>query len=384
MVFIVLFLAVAFGFSAIAIALIYEERSRIEDKYISDDIRYYLTDKETGEQIGDGVRIGTGRTTYSIKDRDTLHRLETLSMFMIPFFIVTSIIGTAFLFYHIKLKKPLLELEKASSKISMNNLDFKISYENRDEMGRLCSSFELMRKALLENNQEMWRQMEERKRLNAAFSHDLRTPLTVLKGHTDMMLKYIPQGEMSQEKLLETVATLSNQISRLENYTEAMNGLQRLEDIQIVRKELPFADFVSSLNSTADILCMGKQVNVITGGVYRYINIDIEIAMQVCENVISNAMRYATDCININVNLIEEKLTIAVADDGSGFSKEDLEKATHPFYRANKDNYNSITNPHFGLGLNICKILTKRHGGDIVLDNNDSGSAVVTVSFSQE
>lgn len=66
-----------------------------------------------------------------------------------------------------------------------NNRVFQKKVDKEDELGKLCASFEKMRQALQESNDEMWRQMEERNRLNAAFSHDLRTPLTVLKGQSE-------------------------------------------------------------------------------------------------------------------------------------------------------------------------------------------------------
>lgn len=71
--------------------------------------------------------------------------------------------------------------------ISNNNLNFSIKYDSKDELGELCSSFETMRFTLANNFSEMWRQMEERKQLNAAFAHDLRTPLTVLKGYNEIL-----------------------------------------------------------------------------------------------------------------------------------------------------------------------------------------------------
>ena len=103
------------------------------------------------------------------------------------------------------------------------NWIFTIIYDSRDEMGRLCASFEKMRSDLLENQRTMWRQMEERSRLNAAFSHDMRTPLTVLKGHADMLLSALPEDAVSREEVREEVSTMSHHIERLENYVEAMD-----------------------------------------------------------------------------------------------------------------------------------------------------------------
>ncbi|MFD2880718.1 HAMP domain-containing protein [Paenibacillus rhizoplanae] len=89
-------------------------------------------------------------------------------------------------FYHNKLKQPIGTLREASQKISGNDLNFRIPQASEDEMGQLCGSFERMRAALEDNNRQMWRSIEDRKQLNAAFfSHDLRTPLTVLRGYAD-------------------------------------------------------------------------------------------------------------------------------------------------------------------------------------------------------
>ena len=64
-------------------------------------------------------------------------------------------------------------LTTSANRIAENDLDFSIAYDRNDEMGLLCKAFEKMRSALEKNNREMWRQMNERKKLNAAFSHDL-------------------------------------------------------------------------------------------------------------------------------------------------------------------------------------------------------------------
>ena len=81
-----------------------------------------------------------------------------------------------------------------------------------------------MRSALYESNRQLWRSLEERKRLNAAFSHDLRTPLTVLRGYADFLEKYIPGGRIPEKKLLEVLGMMNGQIVRLEHYTQKMSA----------------------------------------------------------------------------------------------------------------------------------------------------------------
>ena len=108
----------------------------------------------------------------------------------------------------------------------------------------------------------------------------------------------------------------------------------------------------------------------ITKGQYYF---DIAIIEQVIDNLISNAVRYAAKEINIEFNIDNEKLCIYVKDDGKGFSKEELYKATNAFYSGEES--------HFGIGLSICKMLCEKHGGSITLSNSIDGGAIICAEF---
>lgn len=95
---------------------------------------------------------------------------------------ICALFLSASLFYRLKLREPIEALTKGADRIIDNDLDFEMAAGSEDELGQLCTAFETMRKTLLANNRELWRQAEERRRLNAAFAHDLRNPVTVLKG----------------------------------------------------------------------------------------------------------------------------------------------------------------------------------------------------------
>lgn len=280
-------------------------------------------------------------------------------------------------FYRSKMKKPLLLLSASANRIADKDLDFSIQYDKKDEMGALCEAFEQMRSALECNNREMWRQMIERRQLNAAFSHDLRTPLTVLEGHLGILQKYVPEGKLSTSETMETYAVMAGEIDRLKSYVVSMNTLQRLEDIPITRRTIPAADFISQLNDTAAIVCAEKQLVFLNEATTQEIAADPDIIMQVFENLLSNAVRYAVNSVLVKCRADHSTFSITVSDDGKGFTDTSLKSATAPFYTTEKKS----DTPHLGLGLHICKILCERHGGGIILSNRADGGAAIDVSF---
>jgi len=313
---------------------------------------------------------------FTPADRTIYNILGFLSIGVYPICFIFCIVATSILFYKRHMQKPLAILDHAAGQIANNNLDFKIVYDKEDEMGKLCSSFEKMRQALQESNEEMWRQMEERKRLNAAFSHDLRTPLTVLKGQSELLRQYAPK--MTAEKVSDTSEMMHRHIVRLEEYVQTMGELQRLEDIEIVRQSITLEALCKQLEETGEAVRNGKGFShEVIGDRDSYLNIDAAIVMRVYENLLANAVRFAKKKIMVSAELQDGYLYLNVSDDGAGFAEKDLENATKPFYKTVRE----TDNEHFGMGLNICKILCEKHGGYIRLSNRNG--AVVTTVFRQ-
>jgi signal transduction histidine kinase len=280
-------------------------------------------------------------------------------------------------FYLRKLKKPLAVLGSASAHIAAGDLDFKIEYENRNEFGHLTASFETMRESLQKTNREMWKMMEERRRLNAAFAHDLRTPLTVLRGYCDFLLKYIPEGKISGEKTISTLSTMDVYLKRLEGYTATMSSLQKLDEIELMPKEVNFNDLCEELKNITGILASGKKL-LFRGNGEGMLYVDVSAVLQVCENLVSNAIRYAENEVKVTCGIKDGVLSVTVADDGSGFTPEALKNAAEPYFRDDKELTDTA---HFGIGLYICRLICEKHGGTLVIENENDGGGKVTADF---
>jgi signal transduction histidine kinase len=293
--------------------------------------------------------------------------------------LIFSVVGSCvsvFLFYRNKLKKPIEELEMASQRIADNDLDFRITYENRDEMGHLCHEFDRMRGQLEENNRKLWHMIEDERALRSAIAHDIRSPLSVLKGYQEMLIDYFPDGTIDREKTVEMLQEGMKQIRRMDVFIDSMQKMNSLEHRTLKAEQISSAQLEKDIQRELDILGKEKRTHLSVCKTNEIFCGDQEVIMEVLENLLSNAIRYSKEQIDIKVSLTSELLTISVQDDGNGFL-EDAEKVTSAFHQKNiKD---SLT--HTGMGMYLARLYCEKHGGKLLLDNEKSGGAIVTAVF---
>lgn len=345
-------------------------RNDHDDAILSTNAYYEIHYTEDGQKrITYLDSYGNDVTKEMQKYQNVYWMISNAQMLIIPAWVLLCIATAGVIFYNRELREPIDILLDASKRIADNELDFKVEYKKQNELGMLCTAFDEMRSSLYENNREMWRSLEERKRLNSAFSHDLRTPLTVLRGYADFLEKYVPDGKISEEKLMSVISMMNGQISRLEHYTQKMNTVQKLEDIVPNNSCVPAEDLAAMFVETGKLICGdGFSMNAVLDSQTLYI--DAELVMQVYENLVSNAARYAKSTVTVECEVSENMLRITVCDDGGGFSDEALKNASQPFFRDEKE----PDKLHFGLGLYICRILCEKCGGELAVDNfNDGG-----------
>ena len=333
-------------------------------------------------------------------------------------------------FYRRHIGGPLSVLEAAADRIARQDLDFQIGAVRGRELGRLGAAMEGMRSSLLATQRELWRTAEDRRRLNAAFAHDLRTPVTVLKGTLEMArMKASRAG--SGEDVRKTLDTLSGQADRLESYAQLMSRVTKLEDREIMRSacapsdvarvlERQAAGYVATRGSGCKLLFSlgdgmraagagdGSVAAPDAGGAAgagvghvaepdaeraaepcpEPLSIDMQLVEEVLGNLLGNACDHARSKVAVSVDLLQPeqdsfaagargdvRLELVVTDDGRGFTAEALHHGCDPFYSEAK------SAEHFGLGLNIARTLARLHGGAVELGNLEGGGACVTATF---
>jgi len=371
------------------------------------------------------IRKGPGwADEYPFAGTDRL-KVQVLDLMRVwcPFiYAFAGMVVTICIFYRKRLARPLSILEDSVERIRGNDLDFQVYYDSGDELGNLCESVEDMRMELVRGKEEMWRLVERQKELNAAFAHDLRTPLTVLRGYTDFLARYIPEGKISQEKMQDTLSLMSDHLKRLEDYSRTMKGIRSIDEVPFAPEWTEIQSIAKKIGEVVFALDQIGDVRIRYGGCrvtdsreneegigllegyrdtstaqaedkecrYRVqaedkecryrVQADDGIIMEVLENLLSNAIRYAGKEIEVmaDYDVEEMEFLLTVRDDGRGFSPEQMEKALLPYHKE----YEGLEmDEHFGIGLHICREFCKKHGGTLDVANSIQGGAVVTASF---
>lgn len=280
---------------------------------------------------------------------------------------------------------PIKKISHGADEIARGNLDYKINYKSTNELGKTVDSFNEMRIRLKESIEKQQKTEEERKILVAGIAHDLRTPLTSVKGYAEgladgiantpekqkMYVKTICESISATEKILDDLLT----ISRLE-----LNGYELSKtDINVKEFFDDGAEEIKRLLDTADFdfeyvnKCSDKTT----------ICIDADRFSRVISNVISNSIKYAKENVKGKVNILideyERSVIIELSDNGIGVEKESLPKIFDTMYRT--DPARTRVSQGSGLGLSVCKQIVELHSGSIWARSEEGEGLSIFISL---
>lgn len=264
--------------------------------------------------------------------------------------------------------RPLARLKLATQNIKEGNLDFELPIEGKDEICDLCRDFEEMRVILKASAEDKVRSDQEEKELIRNISHDLKTPLTAIKGYVEGLMDGVAVTEEKQEKYLKTIFNKVNDMDRLINELTIYSRIDT-NRIPYTFKKIDVTDYF-------DDCCYEIGVELESKGFeLEYINhirhplmivADAEQLKRVINNIVSNSIKYAADRKgHITIELFEEQsyAYVKIGDNGKGIGKEDLAHIFDRFYRA--DSSRNSKQGGSGIGLAIVKKIIDDHGGKI-------------------
>jgi signal transduction histidine kinase len=314
--------------------------------------------------------------------QDYLVSFRIMSLVIIALMVICLIIWADKCFF-----APMRKLRKAMKTITEGNLACEVKEDYEEELGGLCRDFENMRIHLKEAIDDKMRYDKDTKELISNISHDLKTPLTTIKGYVEGILDGVADSPDKMDRYLKTVYNKANDMERLIGELTLYSKIDTNEipynfiKINVkayfddcaeeIRTELESRNFVLTyLNYVPDDVCLIADPEQL----YRVIN-----------NIISNSIKYnnkARGVINIRVREEKEYIHLEIEDNGQGVSPEEAGRIFERFYRTDASR-NSRTGGS-GIGLSIVKKIVEAHGGTIWAVSNKNVGLTMHILLRKE
>ncbi len=278
------------------------------------------------------------------------------------------------------LMNPIKKLQIAAQNIKDGNLDFTLEPESNDEIGELCKSFEEMRQRLKDNTEEKINAERENKALISNIAHDLKTPITAVKGYAEGLIDGVADTPEKQEKYIRTIYNKANEMDTLINELTLYSKIDTNRipyNFAKIRVSSYFADCVEEIGLDLESKNVGlSYFNYADEDVM--IIADVEQLRRVIHNIIGNSVKYLDKQrgqINIRIKDVGDFIQIEFEDNGRGIAARDLPYIFDRFYRADTSR-NSATGGS-GIGLSIVKKIVEDHGGKIWATSKESIGTVM-------
>ncbi len=282
---------------------------------------------------------------------------------MVVFFMILILLINKFIF------DPIFAMKRAAEQIKSGNLNYPIVYNADNEIGEFCIEFDKMRIRLRDTILEQNEFEKRRKRLLASITHDLRTPLTSIKGYVEAIQDGIVKDQTTYEKYLNTIGEKADILNHLIDDLSVFTK-QALGEFTLNIERLNSGQILSSYfdHKIEDFRESPVQLNLFKPFIASFISVDPYRFNQILENLIGNAHKYARTKIDVRTKVVNYHLQISISDDGEGIPTDMLQNIFDPFFMVNKVK-DQKEKRGSGLGLAIVKQLTERHGGQISVNS---------------
>lgn len=265
--------------------------------------------------------------------------------------------------------RPLNKLKLATNNIKEGNMDFEMPKVSNNEIGDVCRDFEDMRVILKNSSEEKLKSDVEEKELIRNISHDLKTPLTAIKGYVEGLQDGVANTPEKQAKYIQTIA---NKVNDMDKLIDELTIYSRLDTNRVpytfVRCNVSdyFGDCCEEIGTELEASQIGLEYNDhLTEP--AYMNVDPEQLKRVVNNIISNSVKYMAEGRQgrITIDLYDEGdyIHVIFSDNGIGIAAKDIEHVFERFYRT--DESRNSKHGGSGIGLAIVKKIVEDHKGKI-------------------
>ncbi|MGN0402553.1 MAG: sensor histidine kinase [Acetatifactor sp.] len=264
--------------------------------------------------------------------------------------------------------KPVNELNTAMRKIKEGNFEYALQTDAKGEIGDLYRNYEDMRLRLKENTEESTDSEKKNRELISNISHDLKTPITAIKGYVEGIMDGVADTPDKMDKYIKTIYNKANDMERLINELTYYSGIDN-NKIPYNFHRINVADYFGDCVEEVGMDLEQKNIKL------NYFNLvktdtvviaDPEQMKKVINNIISNSVKYMdkpNGVIDIRILDQVDSICVEIEDNGRGIAQKDLGRIFERFYRT--DASRNSAQGGSGIGLSIVKKIIEDHGGYI-------------------
>lgn len=312
-------------------------------------------------------------TVYDISitdSADSQGRVHVMAkdLFISAFVILISVALVVGLWVYRSIAVPLVKLKKATQNIKEGNLDFVLDVEGKDEFSELCQDFEEMRRRLKESTEEKSLIEKENRELISNISHDLKTPITAVKGYVEGIMDGVADTPEKMDRYVRTIYNKTNEMDHLINELTFYSKIDT-NRIPYTFSKLNVEDYFEDCSEEVGLELETRGIELVYA---NYVEKDVmviadgEQIRRVIHNIISNAIKYmdkSKGIIQIRIKDVGDFIQIEIEDNGKGIGPKDLPYIFDRFYRTDVSRNSSKGGS--GIGLSIVKKILEDHGGKV-------------------
>ena len=333
--------------------------------YLDKNTEHLIKQREF--ELADGSRIAVYLVTNVV---DVIPEVKSMitEMFFSSVLILFITGGMLTAWVYRSILWPIGKLQEATKQIRDGNLDFTLDVEDDDEIGQLCQNFEEMRIRLKESTEEKIQYDKESKELISNISHDLKTPITAIKGYAEGLMEGVASSPEKRDKYIRTIYNKANDMDRLINELTFYSKIDT-NKIPYTFSKINVANYFRDCVEEVGLELEARGIEL---GYFNFVDEDVmviadaEQMKRVINNIIGNSLKYMdkkNGIINIRILDVGDFVQVEIEDNGKGIGQKELPYIFDRFYRT--DSSRNSSKGGSGIGLSIVKKIIEDHGGKI-------------------
>ncbi len=273
------------------------------------------------------------------------------------------------IYVYFSILRPFENMKRFAGEIAKGNFDIPLEYQRSNYFGEFTWAFDSMRREITKSRSCEKEAIENNKTIIATLSHDIKTPIASIRAYAEGLEANMDSSAQKRQKYISVIMKKCDEVSGLTNDL-FLHSVSDMEKLNISMEQFELGEFLKE--AALEICTEQNAVRVRIPEKKIRITADRKRLMQVFENLINNARKYAKTSIDVSVIPGEHDVEILFQDYGTGILDEDMPFIYCKFYRGK----NCGTEQGSGLGLYIVKYIIEKMQGEILICNKQEGLSV--------